>query len=112
MGNEKGIAPLEIRQADSKKLLIRWQDEHESFYPSDYLRTHCRCASCVDEWTGQKKFDPAEIPSDIHPLHIQGVGRYGIRINWSDGHNTGIFSFQYLREICPCARCQEMKPDG
>ena len=98
--------PLEMRQADEKTLAVRWRDGHESAYPSDYLRKHCHCASCVDEWSGQRRFDPNEIPVDIHPIQIQGVGRYGIRIHWSDGHNTGIYTFQYLREICPCAQCR------
>ncbi|OGW85097.1 MAG: hypothetical protein A3C35_02615 [Omnitrophica bacterium RIFCSPHIGHO2_02_FULL_46_11] len=105
MGNQQILIPLEIKQADRDTLLIRWQDGHESKYPSGYLRELCRCAGCVDEWSGAKRFDPSEIPADIHPLQIQGVGRYGIRVNWSDGHNTGIYTFQYLREICPCAKC-------
>jgi DUF971 family protein len=39
-------------------------------------------------------------------LNIEEVGAYAIRIDWSDGHNTGIYSFDHLRSICPCAECQ------
>ena len=107
MGNQETVAPLEIKQADGRTLAIRWQDSHESAYPCDYLRKLCRCAGCIDEWSGERRMDPNTIPEDVHPLGLQGVGRYGIRINWSDGHNTGIYTFQYLREICPCAQCRK-----
>lgn len=109
MGNEALITPTEVKQADEKTLAIRWQDGHESRYLASELRKQCRCAACVDEWSGKMRFNPDEIPGDIHPLQIQGVGRYGIRINWSDGHNTGIYTFKYLRDIC---RCPECKADG
>ncbi|MBI4357885.1 MAG: DUF971 domain-containing protein [Candidatus Omnitrophica bacterium] len=99
--------PLEVKQADERTLAIRWQDEHESLYPCGYLRKLCQCAGCVDEWSGQRRMDPNQITEDIHPIEIQGVGRYGIRINWSDGHNTGIYTFKYLREICPCEKCKQ-----
>ena len=105
MANQETVAPLEIKQADERTLAIRWQDGHESSYPCDYLRKLCRCAGCVDEWSGQNRIDPASIPENVHPLEIQGVGRYGLKINWSDGHNTGIYTFQYLREICLCSKC-------
>ncbi len=39
-------------------------------------------------------------------LNVEAVGHYAIRIEWSDGHNTGIYSFDHLRKICACAECQ------
>ena len=105
MANQQIISPIEIKQGTGQNLVIRWQDEHESIYACNFLRRHCRCAVCVDEWTGQILLKEDQIPSDIHPMDLQGVGRYGIRINWSDGHNTGIYTFKYLREICPCEIC-------
>ena len=105
MASQEAIVPIEIKQANGETLAIRWQDGHESLYPCDYLRKLCRCAGCVDEWSGQNRINFDSIPKDVHPLEIQGVGRYGLRINWSDGHNTGIYTFQYLREICHCSEC-------
>lgn len=107
MANQQIINPIEIKQGKGQNLVIHWEDQHESIYASDYLRKHCRCAACVDEWTGKNLLNEAQIPADIHPLELQGVGRYGIRINWSDGHNTGIYTFKYLREICPCGICKK-----
>ena len=101
------IVPVDIKQLDDETLGIRWQDGHESAYPCDYLRKLCHCAACVDEWTGQRRLDPNEISEDVCPIEVQGIGRYGIRINWSDGHNTGIYTFKYLRQICPCDECKK-----
>lgn len=106
MADEKQIIPLEIRQAGDYELAIRWADGHESIYPCDDLRKACRCANCVDELSGIPRLNPAEIPDDIQPVQIQSVGRYGIKIDWDDGHNTGIYGFQYLRKICPCSQCR------
>ena len=107
MASQQIINPIEIKQGTGQNLVIRWQGEHESIYASDFLRKNCRCALCIDEWTGKKLIQADSIAADVHPLDIQGVGRYGIRIHWSDGHNTGIYSFKYLREICPCELCQK-----
>lgn len=108
MANSQAINPVEIKQGTRQNLIIRWQDEHESSYECRYLREHCRCAACVDEWTGQRRLAENQIAADIHPLEVQGVGRYGLRIQWSDGHGTGIYTFQYLREICPCDICKKI----
>ncbi|MBI1977557.1 MAG: DUF971 domain-containing protein [Candidatus Omnitrophica bacterium] len=106
MGNQEVIIPLEIKQKDERTLSVHWQDGHGSEYPCDYLRKLCHCAACVDEWTGEKRLVENQIQKDVHPIQIQGVGRYGIKIDWSDGHNTGIYTFKYLREICPCRECK------
>jgi len=39
-------------------------------------------------------------------LGVEAVGNYAIRINWSDGHNSGIYSYEHFRRICPCAECE------
>jgi DUF971 family protein len=46
-------------------------------------------------------------------LAVEAVGNYAIRIDWSDGHNSGIYSYDHFREICPCAECSPPPlPDG
>ncbi|MBI3999677.1 MAG: DUF971 domain-containing protein [Candidatus Omnitrophica bacterium] len=107
MASEEIITPIEVRQADEQTLFIGWRDGHESEYPCSYLRRLCHCAACVDEWSGKRLLDPDQISEDVQPIEVQGVGRYGIRINWNDGHNTGIYTFKYLREICPCEKCKK-----
>ncbi len=94
-----------IFQAGERALGVRWKDGHESSYEIRDLRLKCPCATCVDEWTGEKRINEKQIPADVHPIQIEGVGRYGIRIRWSDSHATGIYTFEWLRSHCPCGRC-------
>jgi ATP-binding protein involved in chromosome partitioning len=98
--------PTRIAQSGPRELAIEWGDGHESRYDVHALRLACPCAQCVDEWTGEGRLDPASVPADVRPLRIQPVGRYAIQVAWSDGHDTGIFSFRELRAACPCARCR------
>jgi len=97
--------PTAIQQRGPRDLAIRWADHHESVYAVRELRLACACASCVDEWTGAERLDAASVPADVHPIRIQPVGRYAIQIEWSDGHSTGIYPFERLRRLCPCAAC-------
>ncbi len=91
---------------DGTELVIRWQDGHRSSFPPRLLRIACPCAGCVDEMTGRRILEPGSVPPDIHPRTIEYVGRYAIQFEWSDGHSTGIFPFEYLRSLCPCAACE------
>jgi len=91
--------------AEGTSLRIAWNDGHVSLYPPAYLRLRCRCAHCVDETSGRRTIRPEDIPSDIHPLRADPVGRYAIRIAWSDQHTSGIYTFDHLRAICPCPAC-------
>jgi ATP-binding protein involved in chromosome partitioning len=99
------VRPQEINEGEGK-LRIVWADGHESRYPFELLRNHCPCAVCVDEWTGKRKNLVLLLPSNFRPLAVNPVGNYAIQISWSDGHNTGIYSFSGLRELCPCEACQ------
>ncbi len=87
-------------------ILIEWDAQgHRALYPARPLRLGCPCAECVEEMSGRPLLDPAAVPPDIRPLELQLVGAYGLRIRWSDGHETGIYTFDRLRRDCPCARC-------
>jgi DUF971 family protein len=97
--------PVEIERLSDQRIRIKWIDGHEGFYSPFYLRNHCRCAVCVEEWSGKRLIKEGSIPEDIRALKIEGVGHYAIKINWSDGHDTGLYSFDLLREICPCEVC-------
>ena len=99
MNDSARITPSEIRQSGPRELLIRWGDGAESSFAVRALRLACACAQCVDEWTGEYRLDPKSVPEDVHPERIDSVGRYAIRIRWSDGHDTGIYSFDRLREL-------------
>jgi DUF971 family protein len=100
------VSPETIRQAGPRDLEIVWSDRHVSRYPVAYLRRACRCASCIDEWTGERLLEPGKVSEDVKPVLIEPVGRYAIHIAWSDGHTSGIYSFEHLRAICPCSQCR------
>jgi DUF971 family protein len=98
--------PTEIEKYKDGSIRIHWDDDHEGTYPPKYLRLLCPCAGCEDEWTGAPLINPDAIPDSIFPDHIEQVGWYAISIRWSDGHDTGIYSYEHLRLTCPCAACQ------
>jgi ATP-binding protein involved in chromosome partitioning len=89
---------------------IEWKaGSHEGFFPARALRLSCPCAACVEEMTGRAVLDPASVPVDVRPLRLALVGAYGLRIEWSDGHGTGIFTFERLLASCPCKDCQHRR---
>jgi len=91
--------PREIGRANQHDVRIRWSDGTEKVYPARPLRLKCPCAMCVDENTGLRILKEPGIPLDVHPLKIEPVGRYAIAIHWSDGHNTGIYTWEWLYEL-------------
>jgi DUF971 family protein len=97
--------PVEIAKVGETAVRITWDDGHAGLYSTRYLRGICQCAACVDEWTGEKRLSMDSIPQDIRTLRIAPVGQYGIHIDWSDGHTTGIYAFDLLRKMCPCPTC-------
>jgi DUF971 family protein len=54
----------------------------------------------VNEWTGERMLKPENISENIEIRDLSLVGRYALNFRWSDGHETGIYSFRYLREFC------------
>jgi ATP-binding protein involved in chromosome partitioning len=91
--------PLKVGPAGQPKIEIQWNDGHQSVYSARDLRLACPCAVCVHEVTGQKLLKPEAIPADIHAVEIQTIGCYALQIFWSDGHNTGIYGYDFLRKI-------------
>ncbi len=94
------IEPREIKQEGDAGLRITWADDHVSRYLAVGLRCACPCAKCVNEWTGQRVLKPETISPELTITDLSIVGRYALNFRWSDGHDTGIYSFRYLRELC------------
>src|SRR5579862_6677378 len=103
---EKAPFPKSIA-AKEGQMAIQWSDSHHSQYRSRDLRLACRCAACVDEWTHESLVNAGAIPEQINPTAIEVVGQYALHFSWSDGHNTGIYTYDYLRQICGCAECKK-----
>src|SRR6202044_3491588 len=111
--------PEHIAIAKSKGIQIDWKDGHRSNYSLGYLRDECPCASCTGaHGTEPQKTNYSEAPArpffiflppptrTLKMLNVEALGHYSIRIDWSDGHNTGIYSYDHLRKICSCAECK------
>jgi DUF971 family protein len=94
--------PAIIRRHGTESVEIRWQDGHRSVYPNRYLRDHCPCAGCRER---PVRALPVRGGAGVHPEHISLVGRYAINIQWSDRHADGLYSYETLRSLCPCAAC-------
>lgn len=95
-----GEPPEAIDLTAAGELRVRWPGGREVLLPAVRLRDLCPCASCVEEGTGRKLLDPATIPPDIRPLELRPVGSYAVQIVWSDGHSTGLYSWETLRDAC------------
>ena len=93
------IEPTQIIEESDAEVSITWSDGTKTLYTAAQLRRGCPCATCVNEWTGEKMLDPAKIPDDITFTTISIVGRYALNFNFSDGHDTGIYSYAYLRKL-------------
>ena len=94
---------------EAQVLTVSWQDGHESVYPLDSLRRACPCASCVGHENMGKLPDPVifRLPALMRweRLRLEAVGNYAVRMTWDDGHNTGIYTWERLRTMCPCEEC-------
>lgn len=93
------IEPIQIVEESDTEFTIKWSDESETRYNALALRRRCPCAMCINEWTGEKMLVDDSIPEDIKINSTAIVGRYALNFVFSDQHDSGIFSFQYLREI-------------
>ncbi len=93
------IEPSQIIEESDSEISIVWSDKAETKYNAVQLRRACPCASCIDEWTGEKRLKDDSISEDMHFSHISIVGRYALNFHFSDDHETGIFSFNFLRDL-------------
>jgi DUF971 family protein len=89
------IGPTE----DEAHLRIVWGDGLVAEYVPREIRLLCPCAGCVDETSGARTLRPEAVAADVYPVAIHYVGRYALQFVWSDGHSTGIYTYEYLREI-------------
>ena len=95
---------------------IEWKGGHRSHYSFIFLRDACPCALCDDERarSGRKPGDPPKTAPGALPMFkpavkatsAEGVGKYAIKFHFNDGHELGIYSWQFLRDVCPCDECK------
>ena len=98
--------PRSIEKVEDSALKIVWEDGHETVLDFAALRRHCPCAMCKDEWTGESLLDPAAVPETLGATRADVVGNYALSFAFSDGHGTGIYTFEMLRKLCRCKDCE------
>ena len=101
--------PTEINHIKARGMVrITWDDGHAGEYEQEYLRGYCPCALCQGHGA-QRRF--INVPGAILES-MRGVGNYAIEMRWQDGHSTGIYTFDYLRSLCPCSDCVARNDDN
>jgi DUF971 family protein len=115
LDERKKPADIKVRVSTGAGVDIVWADHHTSHYDFVYLREHCPCAMCNDERLKKEGLaaHTASSASSVLPMFkprptartAKTVGNYALQIDFSDGHTTGIYSYDYLRTICPCQEC-------
>lgn len=99
--------PAPVRALDiqhiGNELAIRWEDGAESFINLEKLRRACPCAGCHGEMdilgNVYKNPDQKLTPAAFELQRFVPVGGYAIQLSWKDGHNSGIYAFDYLRRL-------------
>jgi DUF971 family protein len=115
--SRKKPSDVKVRVSTGQGVEVTWSDGHTSHYDFPYLRERCPCALCNDEREKKARIgispSGSNTPSSVLPMFkprvtaksATAVGNYAIQIEFSDSHATGIYSFEHLREICPCEAC-------
>jgi prepilin-type processing-associated H-X9-DG protein len=114
------LTPTGINADRTQRIMnISWVDGHTSLYPFELLRAACPCASC----RGGHENMRSEADESMFEIHlgdteqtrirkIEAVGSYAITIEWEDGHTYGIYTWHYLRSLCPCPECRQKAKSG
>ena len=114
----KKPADVKVHVSTGAGVDIVWADGHHSHYDFAYLRDQCPCATCDDQ--RRKKaaapFQASGTSTSALPLYkprpgaraAKSMGHYALQIEFTDGHSTGIYSYDHLRTICPCTECQAL----
>ena len=97
-----------IVDVNTRQLQITWDSGHVSVYGFMYLRRACPCAECMPwkEGIGEPGKTPQSVLDDPailkSPSDVMPMGAYAIQLNWASGHMYGIYTWDYLLELCPC----------
>ena len=98
------VWPTKLQIVSDNQLQIDWNDGQTRRYPFRELRDRCPCATCREKRSQPKPAAllPVLTAAEAQPLRILGmkpVGNYAYSIQFSDGHDTGIYSLDLLREL-------------
>lgn len=96
------MAPKQLK-IEKGRLVITWNDDSQDSIGLEYLRNECPCAGCKGETILLRSIRPPKLLSTEKSMFsiakIEQVGGYAVKISWKDGHDTGIYNWEYLREL-------------
>jgi DUF971 family protein len=108
-------AKVRVHKTEGTGVEIEWKDGHTSEWNFAWLRLACPCATCHEEreQSGRKPGEAKPKPQTLLPMYeapvrpteVTPVGKYAMKFKWSDGHESGIYSWEYLRRVCRCETC-------
>lgn len=103
------MVPRKIGRSNQNMLEVEWDDNHKSIHHLYVVRKFCPCAACQKEYdsTGGNVLLPVLKPGQNELREIRPVGNYALQFIWGDGHNTGIYTYEYLRRLCECEECRK-----
>ena len=107
---DRPMQPEDVEvHVDRREMRITWSDGHQAVYDFEALRWRCPCAECQGEGNlpGKLASTRALSAEQTTMADLRVVGRYGFSPVWADGHETGIYTFRALRNLCQCAACTE-----
>lgn len=96
------MRPTSIKQTDKETITITWDDGVVTPFTIQQLRDECPCAGCKGETILMHQILPVlqpKLPGHYELKSITPVGSYAIQIMWGDGHGTGLYSWEYLRNL-------------
>ena len=112
-------AKVRVNKTEGTGMEIDWKDGHHSSWSFPWLRNACPCATCHEERdaAGRQPGEPLPKADTLLPMYeppprptaVTPVGRYAISFTWSDGHSSGIYSWDFLRRHCTCDECKRNK---
>ncbi|MDP9039729.1 MAG: DUF971 domain-containing protein [Acidobacteriota bacterium] len=112
-------AKIRVKQTEGTGVEIDWRDGHQSSWSFRWLRDACPCATCHEEReaNGRAPGEPKPKPQAVfalyeappRPAEVSPIGRYALKFKWNDGHEAGLYSWEYLRRVCQCTVCRSTR---
>ena len=109
-------AKIRVKKTEGTGVEIDWRDGHQSAWGFRWLRDACPCATCHEEReaNGREPGEPKPKPQQVfamyeapaRPVEVTPIGKYALKFKWNDGHESGIYSWEYLRRMCQCEACR------
>ena len=92
-----------VLSKDQRELTLTWTDGTSTSVSTRRLRQYCPCAGCVEEWSGKRTFEVESIPAEMKVIEVQSVGNYALSFTFGDLHNTGIYQWEFLKDLSTAA---------